>query len=206
MKSSESLTGSMPAGVRKAWVVVDVTPAAGSDGGPELRKVVAAVVIRNPFAGRGYVEDLSEAFEPSVAIGTYLGAQCAAVLRGRVESYGKAGIAGTAGEQEHANAFLTSAYGDALRAAVGGGAAWITSTTKVSAAGASIDVPLAFKDQIWVRSHYDTVTVTFPDAPRPDEIVVIAAAANRGRINARLGGMSRDAARGAIESTKGNPQ
>jgi hypothetical protein len=37
--------------------------------------------------------------------------------------------------------------------------------------------------------------VRVPDAPHPDEIVVIAAVANRGRLNARVGGMSVDEAR-----------
>jgi hypothetical protein len=39
-----------------------------------------------------------------------------------------------------------------------------------------------------VRSHYDAIEVRIPDAPLPGELVVIAAVANRGRINARLGG------------------
>ena len=56
--------------------------------------------------------------------------------------------------------------------------------------GASLDVPLASKDALFVRSHYDTITVTVPDAPAPDEVVVIFAAANRGRPNFRLGGLS----------------
>jgi hypothetical protein len=46
-----------------------------------------------------------------------------------VQSYGKAGIAGLAGEQEHANALLTTAFADPLRAAVNGGRAWISSFT-----------------------------------------------------------------------------
>ena len=56
--------------------------------------------------------------------------------------------------------------------------------------GASIDVPLAYKDDLWVRSHYDAFEIRIPDAPRPDELVVIVIVANRGRINARLGGLT----------------
>ncbi len=66
----------------------------------------------------------------------------------------------------------------------------VWSATKRAAPGSVIDVPLAFKDEIWVRSHYDALEVRVPDAPLPDEIVVIAAVASRGRINARLGGMT----------------
>ena len=51
-------------------------------------------------------------------------------------------------------------------------------------------LPVPYKDEIWVRSHYDAMTVHVADAPRPDELVVIAAVANRGRINARVGGMT----------------
>jgi hypothetical protein len=50
-------------------------------------------------------------------------------------------------------------------------------------------VPLASKDALFVRSHYDTITVCVPDAPEPDEVVVIIAGANRGRPNFRLGGL-----------------
>jgi hypothetical protein len=50
-------------------------------------------------------------------------------------------------------------------------------------------VPLAHKDALYVRSHYDTMTVAFSDAPGPREIVVIFAVATRGRLHARLGGL-----------------
>jgi hypothetical protein len=49
-------------------------------------------------------------------------------------------------------------------------------------------VPLAHKDEIYVRSHYDTMTVQFSDAPNPDEIIVAVVVASRGRLHARLGG------------------
>jgi hypothetical protein len=158
----------------------------GDDGGP-LRKVAACAVVANPFAGQGYVEDLSLLVRESAALGTLLG-KTARELCGDVQSYGKAAIVGVEGEQEHANAMLTSAFGDAFRDAIGGGRAWISSATKRGNPGAVIDVPLACKDEIWVRSHYDALEVRVPDAPLPDEILVIAAVASRGRLNARLGG------------------
>ena len=37
--------------------------------------------------------------------------------------------------------------------------------------GTSIDVPLASKDALFVRSHYDTMTVHVADAPEADEVV-----------------------------------
>ena len=67
--------------------------------------------------------------------------------------------AGTAGEQEHGNAAKTTAFGNPFREGFGGGKAWLPSTTKRCAPGASVDVPLCYKDEIWVRSHYDTITI-----------------------------------------------
>lgn len=168
------------------------------EGGPApeqpLLKAAAGVVIKNPFAGR-YVEDLSPLTAPSASIGTALGARVAALLGGRpVEGYGKGGMAGTNGEQDHVVACVTTVFGDAFRAAVRGGAAWISSATKTVGAGAQLDIPLAFKDELYVRSHYDAVTIAIPDAPRPDELLICVAASTRGRIHHRVGGLTRDEA------------
>jgi Amino acid synthesis len=168
------------------------------EGGPvqdeQLVKAVAGVVIANPFAGR-YVEDLSPLTNPSPSLGTALGARLVALLGGRpVEGYGKGGIAGINGEQDHVVACVTTVFGDAFRDALGGGAAWISSATKTASAGTSLDIPLAYKDELYVRSHYDAVTVTVPDAPRPDELLICVAASTRGRIHHRVGGLTRDEA------------
>ena len=56
--------------------------------------------------------------------------------------------------------------------------------------GTTIDVPLAHKDALYVRSHYDTMSITLHDAPMPREIAVIFCAATRGRLHARLGRLS----------------
>lgn len=172
----------------------------GHDGGPAgerpLIRGAVAVVVRNPFAG-SYVADLSPLTEPSAELGTQLGRRAVALLGGApVQSYGKGGIAGVAGEQEHVVACITTVFGDALRAAVGGGAAWISSATKRAASGASIDIPLAHKDALYVRSHYDAVTLSVPDAPNPDELLIAVAVASGGRIHHRVGGLSADEAVG----------
>lgn len=159
---------------------------------PELPliKAAVAVVIANPYAGT-WVEDLSPLIDPSASLGTVLGARALALLGGRpAESYGKGGIAGIDGEQEHVVACVTSVFGNAFRDAIGGGEAWISSATKTAVAGTSIDIPLAYKDEVYVRSHYDAITIALPDAPRPDELVVIAAVATGGRVNPRVGGMT----------------
>src|SRR5205814_98914 len=91
----------------------------------------------------------------------------------RAQSYGKGGIVGLAGEQEHINALLTTMFANPLRKAVGGGKAWISSMTKRGGPGTPIDIPLASKDALYVRSHYDCMTITLHDAPLPDELAVI---------------------------------
>jgi hypothetical protein len=61
--------------------------------------------------------------------------------------------------------------------------------------GATIDIPIAHKDALYVRAT-DTMEVTVPDAPFPDEIAVICVMATRGRMNARLGGLTAADAKG----------
>jgi hypothetical protein len=157
--------------------------------GEALVKLVIAAAVHNPYAGR-FSEDLDAIVATSDRLGMEFGRRAVADLAGRkVESYGKACLVGVAGEYEHGNAFLTQFAADPVRRAIGGGKAWVPSTGKVAGPGTSIDIPLAFKDALYVRSHYDTVTATFTDAPRSDEVVVIWAFATRGRLHARLGGL-----------------
>lgn len=163
---------------------------AGRRAGQPLRKVAAIAVVSNPLAGR-YVEDLAPLIRGSIEIGAFLARQAIEAMGGMsVESYGKAGVVGAFGEQEHANAMLTTAFAEPLREAVGGALAWIPSFTKCAAPGATIDVPLAHKDALFVRSHYDGMTITLPpDVPALDEVALIIVLANRGRLNARVGGL-----------------
>jgi hypothetical protein len=168
----------------------EVRAADGRDVTPPLRKAAAVAIIDNPFAGR-FVEDLSPLTRASEAIGREI---CAIAVRllapDQAVSYGKAAMVGTNGEQEHGNAMLTTVFGNVMREAAGGGKAWISSMTKRAAPGAAIDIPLAHKDALYVRSHYDGMTVMLADAPQPNEIAIIAVYATRGRPNHRVGGLS----------------
>lgn len=181
--------------VRKWLTVVEEVHAemGRGDDGPPLRKAAVCAVVRNPYAGR-YVEDLGALVQASAALGDELCRRAAAALGAPVESYGKGGIVGTGGDHEHINALLTTVFGDVMRAHAGGGKAWIPSMTKRGGPGERIDIPLAYKDALYVRSHYDGITVAVPDAPGPEELVVVAAYANRGRLNARLGGLRKEEA------------
>ncbi len=176
--------------MRRWLVVVDNKEwEEGRKGDPPLRKTAAIAIIDNPYAGRS-VEDLSPLIEQSAQLGAFLAEKAVGAMAPYpIASYGKGGVVGLDGVQEHANALITTVFATPLRSAVGGGRAWISSFTKRSALGATIDIPLAHKDALFVRSHYDGMTVSLPDAPMPDEIAVVLCVANRGRIGARVGGL-----------------
>ena len=162
----------------------------GQTANPPLRKTATVSIIENPYTGR-YVQDLSEMIEASRDLGERMAARAlAAMAPYKPQSYGKGGIVGVAGEQEHANALLTTTFANPFRDAIGKADAWISSMTKVAGPGTPIDIPMNCKDDIYVRSHYDGMSLVLPDAPLPDEIAIIFCLANRGRINARVGGLS----------------
>lgn len=160
-----------------------------ADGKP-VRKIVIGACIKNPYANGVFSQDLGQIVNNSPALGREFGRRLMVALGGdTLASIGKACIVGISGEYEHGNAFLTAAFADPLRQTLGDGKAWIASTGKRGGPSTFIDIPLAHKDALYVRSHYDTVTVAFPDGPNPDEVLVLMAVATRGRLHARLGGL-----------------
>jgi hypothetical protein len=106
-----------------------------------------------------------------------------------VEAYGKGSLVGAAGELEH-GALWHVPGGYAMRELLGKALAIVPSTTKVGGMGASIDIPIHHKDAAYVRSHFDSVTVTVPDAPRADEVMFVLAMTTGGRPHARVGGLA----------------
>lgn len=166
-----------------------------ADGQP-VRRVVIAAAIQNPYAGR-FSQDLTDIVAKSDELGREFGRRAVeAAGEAGIQSYGKAMVVGALGEYEHGNAFLTQVFADPIREAVGGGKSWVPSTGKVASAGTVIDIPLAHKDALFVRANYDTVSLAFGDAPRPDEVVIAFAFASRGRLHARLGGLAAEDVRG----------
>lgn len=158
-------------------------------GHAPARPVVRAIglaVIHNPFAGK-YAEDLRPLFETGAALGERLMPELVKLLDGPPVSYGKGAIVGVQGEMEHGGACVHPMLGRPMRAAVGGGKAVISSNVKVAPPGASIDIPLGHKDEPWSFAHFDTVTVTIADSPRPHEILVAMAIADGGRLHNRCG-------------------
>jgi hypothetical protein len=175
-------------GVRKILFIQErVLGEAGAPASEPVTRVAGVAVLTNPFAGSGHVADLSALFERGKSLGERMMPVVVKLLGGPPLAYGKAAIVGVNGDQEHGAAIIHPKLGAPMRAAVGGGEAIICSNVKVAGVGASIDVPLAHKDNVWAFDFLDTMTVMVPDAPRPDEIVVVMVASTGGRANPRIG-------------------
>jgi amino acid synthesis protein len=177
---------------RTCAIIEERREEAGRAASHPLRRVAAVAIVENPYAG-GYVADLKPMIDASVSLGRTMAELTLDVFgQHEIQSYGKGAIVGMAGEQEHANALLTSAFANPIRVAIGGGDAWISSFTKKGGPGTLIDVPMNHKDDLWVRSHYDGMSIVVSDAPMPDEIAVIFCVASGGRLNARVGGLTHE--------------
>jgi hypothetical protein len=173
--------------IRKTQFVKETVHAEAGEPAPApIRRVAALAVIDNPVAGR-YERDLSHLFDVGLRLGEELMPEAVRLLDGPALVYGKAAIVGVNGDLEHAAAVLHPKLGKPMRAAIGGGEAIIPSVTKVAAAGAFIDVPLANKDNPWSFDELDSITVALSDAPRPNEILVVMAIGTGGRPNPRVG-------------------
>src|SRR4051794_36464174 len=165
------------------------------DGGPALatphRKAWVAAVIRNPFAGR-YEPDIAFMMEELKPLGIDCSKRLVAALGGDpavVEAYGKGSLVGSAGEIEH-GALWHVPGGYAMRELLGQALAIVPSSAKLGALGAAIDIPIHHRNAAYVRSHFDALTVTVPDAPRADEMMFVLAMTTGGRPHARVGGLA----------------
>jgi hypothetical protein len=178
--------------VRKLIMIVeDVGEEGGRPVAPTARTAVVLAVVTNPWAGRGFVEDLSGVIdEVAPELGALLAPRVVEALGGPVEAYGKAAIVGLDGEIEHGSALIhTLKFGDHFRRAASA-TTLLPAVEKRAPAGAVFDIPLKHITDATIRSHHQTVEVRVGDAPRPDEIVVGLAAASRGRPQSRLAPLS----------------
>ena len=155
----------------------------------------AAAVITNPWRGTPPSTDLSEvvaAIAPPLA--KLLTDALLEALGGveRIEAFGKAAVVGTAGELEHAAALIHTPYfGNLVRAFLGGESIICFADTRAEA-GQTLVVPLWHKTHASTRSHYQTISTRIADAPRAEEIVVVAAASTGPRPHARIGDRATD--------------
>jgi hypothetical protein len=172
--------------IRRLVIIKDtISFEGGAPAAVPVTRVAACAVIANPLAGV-VTDDVSVLVPFGAELGEHLIRCALKVLEKAVISYGKAALVGTAGDIEHAAAIIHPRMGKPMRDAIGGGKAIIPSNVKVGAAGVSIDIPLGNKDDVWSFDQIDTMTVFIPGAPRPEEIVVIAAIADGGRPKARV--------------------
>jgi hypothetical protein len=160
----------------------------GPLGQPRLRAAIIAVT-KNPFAGR-FEPDLQTAMEDLKPLGLMLTDRLIAALGGRdgIDGYGKGAMIGAGGEAEH-GALWHVPGGYAMRERLGESRAIVPSAMKVAAMGASLDIPLGHINAAYVRSHFDAITVTVPDAPRADEIAWVLAMSKGPRVHSRMGGL-----------------
>jgi hypothetical protein len=166
-----------------------------SEGGRELaapcRRVAACGVLHNPFAGRPAIDDFSELVDISVEAGRVLTARALEALGTlKPRGYGKAVLVGTAGDLEHGASMIHVRIGLAMREGAGGGPALIPGNGKVGGPGTPVDVIFGGLEDSWDYDAMDTMTVQVPDAPRPDEVLLVVAFLGGTRPNARIAGAS----------------
>ena len=184
----------MPVEIRRTILHRQTTYREGWKDVAEPTLMVAAMaIIRNPWFGRGHVEDMSpEIREHGPVLGKLLTDMILAETGGTVEGYGKASVVGMGGEQEHGQGLThTLWFGNQYREAVDAKSYLVFSNTR-GGAGTSLVIPLMDKDDGGRRSHYQTIHVQVPDAPAEDEIIIALGAALGGHPNHRIGDRYKD--------------
>lgn len=186
----------MTAEIRKTLLNIETTLIEGGRAAPQpLKLITAAAVLKNPWAGRGYVEDLKPEIHAAAPIlGELLTGMIIEAAGGgdRVEAYGKAAVVGLDGEVEHASALIhTLRFGNHYRTAVGA-KSYLAFTNVRGPANCPVMIPLMDKNDEGRRSHYLTIHFSIPDAPAADEIVVALGASIGGRPHHRIGDRYQD--------------
>lgn len=186
----------MSAIVRKTVLYVEETRVDGGKEAPVPLVMIAAIaVIRNPWAGLGFVPDLGPAIR---ACAPGLGQRLTDMIvntagsGAKIEGYGKSAIVGLNGELEHASALIhTLHFGNVYRNAVGA-KSYLSFCNTRGPANAPLMIPLMDKNDAGRRSHYLTIQTSIPDAPAPDEIVIALGASIGGRPHHRIGDRYQD--------------
>ncbi|MBK0097457.1 amino acid synthesis family protein [Erwinia sp. S63] len=177
--------------IRKTFVTTETIY---SDGGKAattpLVMIAAAAVVKNPWAGEGFVEDLAPKIrEMAPVLGELLTGLIVKEAGGgdKVVAYGKSAVVGLDGELEHASALIhTLHFGNHYRSAVKGKTYLAFNNTR-GPANTPILVPMMGTDDEGTREHYLTMQFNINDAPFSDEIVIALGAALGGRPHHRIG-------------------
>lgn len=188
----------MPAEIRKIVHYVEETH---REGGKQADKpilmIAAAAIIKNPWAGKGFVENLRpEILDCAPPLGEDLTRRILQLAGSgdAVEAYGKSAVVGIDGEVEHASAMIhTLRFGNHLRTAVDAKSFLSFANTR-GGPGAPIQIPLMHKHDAGMRSHYLTIDLRISDAPFPDEIIVAFGVSTGGRAHPRIGDRYQDMA------------
>ena len=166
------------------------------DGGPRntspLQRGSIAAILHNPYAGE-YVAEIQPMMEALKPLGREMAQRLIAALGGpkAIEGYGKGALIGLDGELEHGALWhVPGGYG--MRDLLEGSHAIVPSTTKIGAAGATIDIPIHHRVAAYVRSHFDSLEVRVADGPRSDEMMLVLAMTTGARPHARVGGLRVD--------------
>jgi len=186
----------VPAEIRKTLLHIENTLIEGGKVAATPLKLIAAMaVIKNPWGGQGFVEDLSPAIRDCApGLGQILTDMIldAAGSGERVEGYGKSAIVGLDGEVEHASALIhTLHFGNIFREAVGA-KSYLSFCNTRGPANAPLMIPLMDKNDGGRRSHYLTIQTSIADAPAADEIVIALGASIGGRPHHRIGDRYQD--------------
>jgi len=184
------------ASIRKTLLHVETTLIEGGKAAPTPLTLIAALaVVKNPWAGRGFVDDLAPEIR---AISPVLGQRLTSMILDAagggeaVEAYGKSAVVGLDGEIEHASALIhTLHFGNPYRHAVAAKTYLAFCNTR-GPANAPISIPLMDKNDEGKRSHYLTIQCAINDAPASDEIVVALGASIGGRPHHRIGSRYQD--------------
>ena len=168
----------------------DIYSEGGKEADPILRIIGVAAVLSNPWKSQGFVEDLQpEIKRIAPVMGKALTDRLISMVGSgeKIEAYGKAALAGTSCEIEHASAIIhTLQFGNFYREAVGA-KSYLGFTNTRGPANTQIQIPLMDKHDTGRRSHYLTVQFSIYDAPDVNEIVCALGAATSGRPHHRIG-------------------
>ena len=192
--------GSSDAGIGLRKVVVYQESILAEAGQPPARPALqasAAAVVGNPWLDSGPSRDLSpEAVRIAPVLAKLLTDRLVSALGGvdEIEAFGKAAIVGSAGEIEHGGALIHTPYfGNLMREFLDGESIICFADTRAEA-GEPLVVPMWHKSHAATRSHYQTISTRISDGPRPDEIVIVAAASTGPRPHPRIGDRTTDPA------------
>ena len=161
--------------------------------------IAAVAVIKNPWFDFKNPNQFIEDLKPGILdVAPGLGEMLTSMIikeagsGASIEGYGKSAVVGLKGEIEHASGIIhTLRFGNFYREAVGA-KSYLSFCNTRGGANAPIMIPLMDKNDAGRRSHYLTISLSIPDAPADDEIIIALGASIGGRPHHRIGDRYQD--------------